>query len=122
MRCSKTISPPRASIRYKESVDASWIKDELWETRNFHQAFENGLVSGLFHTAVQQITGGRGLHEIYPAHAGHTRMKHLDQLPADGGKRAHLLGKAKVTANLPLINSLIFIIPVPSMKKISLRT
>ena len=37
----------------------------------------------------------RGVHEIYPAHAGHTRMKHLDQLPADGGNRAHLLGKAK---------------------------
>ena len=49
----------------------------------------------MFHTALQQITGGRGLHEVYPAHAGHTRMKHLDQLPADGGNRAHLLGKAK---------------------------
>ena len=80
---------------YKESVDASWIKDELWEVRNFHQAFDKGLVSGLFHTALQQITGGRGLHENYPAHAGHTRMTHLDQLPADGGNRAHLLGKAK---------------------------
>jgi electron-transferring-flavoprotein dehydrogenase len=81
--------------QYKESVDSSWIKDELWEVRNFHQGFENGLVSGMMHTALQQITGGRGLHEVYPAHAGHTRMKHLDQLPADGGKRAHLLGKAK---------------------------
>jgi electron-transferring-flavoprotein dehydrogenase len=80
---------------YKESVDSSWIKDELWEVRNFHQGFENGLVSGMMHTALQQLTGGRGLHEIYPAHAGHTRMKHLDQLPADGGNRAHLLGKAK---------------------------
>jgi electron-transferring-flavoprotein dehydrogenase len=81
--------------QYKESVDASWIKDELWEVRNFHQGFENGLVAGLFHTALQQITGGRGLHEVYPMHAGHTRMKHLDQLPADGGNRAQLLGKAK---------------------------
>ena len=27
----------------RESVDASWIKDELWEVRNFHQGFENGL-------------------------------------------------------------------------------
>src|ERR1700724_2539333 len=64
--------------QYKESVDSSWIKDELWEVRNFHQGFENGLVSGMLHTALQQITGGRGLHEVYAAHAGHTRMKHLD--------------------------------------------
>jgi electron-transferring-flavoprotein dehydrogenase len=80
---------------YPESVESSWIKDELWEVRNFHQGFENGLISGLLHTGLQQITGGRGLHEIYPAHAGHTRMKHLDQLPADGGNRAQFLGRAK---------------------------
>src|SRR6185312_10860073 len=74
---------------YKERVDTSWIREELWEVRNFHQGFENGLVHGLFHTALQQLTGGRGLH------AGHKRLKHLDQLPADGGDEARLLGKAK---------------------------
>ncbi|HEX7289263.1 MAG TPA: electron transfer flavoprotein-ubiquinone oxidoreductase, partial [Candidatus Angelobacter sp.] len=82
-------------VQFKTSVDASWIRDELWESRNFHQGFENGLWSGLFHAGLQQLTGGRGLHEIYPAHAGHTRMKHLDQLPADGGPRAQIIGKAK---------------------------
>jgi electron-transferring-flavoprotein dehydrogenase len=81
--------------QYPTSVDASWIKDELFEVRNFHQGFEKGLIPGLFHTLLQQITGGRGLHQIYPAHAGHTRMKHLDELPADGGERAQMIGKAK---------------------------
>ena len=80
---------------YKTRVDASWIRQELWWSRNFHQGFENGLVSGLLHTALQELTGGRGLHEIYPAHAGHTRMKHLDQLAADGGQRAQIIGKAR---------------------------
>jgi electron-transferring-flavoprotein dehydrogenase len=80
---------------YKEKVDASWVKDELWEVRNFHQGFENGLIHGLLHTALQQITGGRGLHEVYTMHAGHHRLKHLDQLPADGGDHAQLLGRAK---------------------------
>ena len=80
---------------YKEKVDASWIRDELWEVRNFHQGFENGLIHGLFHTAMQQLTGGRGLHAVYTMHAGHERMKHLDQLPADGGAEARVLGKAK---------------------------
>ncbi|HEX7284849.1 MAG TPA: electron transfer flavoprotein-ubiquinone oxidoreductase [Candidatus Angelobacter sp.] len=82
-------------MQFKTSVDASWIRDELWQSRNFHQGFENGLWSGLFHAGLQQLTGGRGLHEIYPAHAGHTRMKHLDQLPPDGGPRAQIIGKAK---------------------------
>ena len=38
---------PQQLSNYKERVDASWIKDELWEVRNFHQGFENG--SGLRH-------------------------------------------------------------------------
>src|SRR5260370_18802775 len=81
--------------QYKTAVDASWIKDELCEVRNFHQGFENGLVAGLLHTVLQQLTGGRGVREVYPAHAGHTRMKHLDELPADAGNPAQLIGKAK---------------------------
>jgi electron-transferring-flavoprotein dehydrogenase len=80
---------------FKYAVDASWIRDELWESRNFHQGFEKGLLPGLIHAGLQQLTGGRGLYEIYPAHAGHERMKHLDELPADGGSRAHIIGKAK---------------------------
>ena len=81
--------------QFKDRVDASWIRDELYEVRNFHQAFENGLVSALFHAGLQQITGGRGLHEVYPAEAGHRRLKHLQDLPPDGGNRAQILGKAK---------------------------
>ena len=81
--------------QFKERVDTSWVREELYEVRNFHQAFEKGLVPAVFHIGLQQITGGRGLHEVYPSHAGHLRMKHLDQLPADGGERAQVLGKAK---------------------------
>jgi electron-transferring-flavoprotein dehydrogenase len=81
--------------QYQAAVDASWIKDELWEVRNFHQGFEKGLVPGLLHTALEQLTGGRGLHEVYLTEPGHKRMQHLDQLPADGGNRAHMLGQAK---------------------------
>jgi electron-transferring-flavoprotein dehydrogenase len=79
----------------KNKVDASWVRDELYEVRNFHQAFEHGLIHGLFHATLQQITGGRGLHEVYASKAGHRRLKHLDQLQQDGGKAAKLLGKAK---------------------------
>jgi electron-transferring-flavoprotein dehydrogenase len=81
--------------QYQQKVDASWIKDELWKVRNFHQGFEKGFFAGMFHAGLQQFTGGRGLWNRYPAHAGHERMKKLAELPADGGDEAHLLGPAK---------------------------
>ena len=72
--------------RYESLVEESWIKDELWKVRNFHQGFERGFVSGMFHTALQMVTGGRGLRNRYGNVAGHTRMRHLqgrlDQSPA----------------------------------------
>ena len=93
---------PTTLQRYPLSVERSWIRDELWEVRNFHQGFENGLIHGMLHTALQQLTGGRGLHERYAAKAGHRKLKHLEQLPRDpaASPRAQLLGKAKGEGNL----------------------
>jgi len=80
---------------YQRRVDNSWIKQELWKVRNFHQGFEHGLWAGMFHAGLQQFTGGRGLHTRYPATAGHCRLKKLAQLPADGGAEAHLINGFK---------------------------
>jgi electron-transferring-flavoprotein dehydrogenase len=92
----KTSDASAATLaRYQQKVDASWIKDELWKVRNFHQGFEKGFFAGMFHAGLQQFTGGRGLWNRYPAHAGHERMEKLSQLPANGGNEAHLLGPAK---------------------------
>jgi len=85
---------------YQKRVDSSWIKDELWKVRNFHQAFEKGFLHGMFHAGLQQFTGGRGLWNRYPAHAGHEHMKKLSELPTDGGPAAHLLGPAKGNGKL----------------------
>jgi electron-transferring-flavoprotein dehydrogenase len=87
-------------MAFRDRVDTSWIREELYEVRNFHQAFEHGLVKGIMHSALQQLTGGRGVREVYPTHPGHTRMKHLDQLPADGGNVAHMLGRARGDSKL----------------------
>jgi len=80
---------------YRRRVDSSWIKDELWRTRNFHQAFEHGMIEGFLHSAVQEITGGRGLFDIYPAKAGHLRMQHLDTLSPGGDEHAQIIGAAR---------------------------
>ena len=66
-------------LRFKQKVDTSWIRQELYPVRNFHQGFEGGLVRGMAHAALQQITGGRGLFKRYAAYAGHTRMYTLTQ-------------------------------------------
>ncbi len=73
---------------FQARVEKSWIKTELWPVRNFHQGFENGFLSGMFHAGIQQFTGGRGLKARYTNEAGHHHMQHLQQLPADGGPRS----------------------------------
>jgi electron-transferring-flavoprotein dehydrogenase len=80
---------------YQQRVDKSWIREELWKVRNFHQGFEHGMLHGLLHAGLQQFTRGRGLHARYAATAGHLRMQHLSRLPAEGGADAHLLNDAK---------------------------
>jgi electron-transferring-flavoprotein dehydrogenase len=57
----------------------SWVKDELWKVRNFHQGFERGFWAGVVHGALQFVTGGRGLRARYSARSGHQRMKHLSE-------------------------------------------
>ncbi|MBV9573386.1 MAG: electron transfer flavoprotein-ubiquinone oxidoreductase [Acidobacteriales bacterium] len=80
---------------FQQRVESSWIKDELWKVRNFHQGFEHGLWPGLFHAGLQQFTGGRGLRNRYAATSGYERMKKLADLPAGGGSDARLLGPAR---------------------------
>jgi electron-transferring-flavoprotein dehydrogenase len=63
--------------RYEELVEASWIKEELWKVRNFHQGFERGFAAGMFHTVLQLVTGGRGVRNRYRNVSGHKRMQHL---------------------------------------------
>src|SRR6266403_1315920 len=80
---------------FQQRVESSWIKDELWKVRNFHQGFEHGFWRGMVNAGIQQVTGGRGLHARYPSTAGHQHLKKLGELPADGGDEAHFLGPAK---------------------------
>ena len=85
---------------FQKRVDSSWIKDELWKVRNFHQGFEHGFWTGMFHAGIQQFTGGRGLRDRYPGKAGYQLMKPLADLPANGGDEAHLLGPYKGNGKL----------------------
>src|SRR5256712_8522167 len=65
--------------RFEELVENSWVKQELWKVRNFHQAFEHGFLAGMIHTGLQMVTGGRGVRNRYRNQPGHARMRQLKQ-------------------------------------------
>ena len=67
---------------YKEKIDKSYIKDELWKVRNFHQGFHAGLLDGFFHSALQEITGGRGLIDPMRTHPGYEAYNQIHGRPA----------------------------------------
>ncbi len=68
---------------YERNFKESWAGQELWKVRNFHQAYEKGLLRGMLHTGLQMLTGGRGLWSRYSAEAGHRRLKKLPQLDTE---------------------------------------
>ena len=63
--------------RFEDLVENSWIKDELWRVRNFHQGFQSGLWAGMVHAGLQMLSGGRGLRNRYRNRAGHERLQKL---------------------------------------------
>jgi electron-transferring-flavoprotein dehydrogenase len=80
--------------KFQRRVETSWIHDELWPVRNFHQGFKKGLIAGVINSALQELFDG-GLRNREPSHAGYENLQPISRLPADGGREAPLLGAAK---------------------------
>ncbi|HEY7680386.1 MAG TPA: NAD(P)/FAD-dependent oxidoreductase, partial [Terriglobia bacterium] len=81
---------------YAKRVEASWVKEELWKARNYHQAMGAGMVRGSVHVALQMLTGGRGLRARYPNRAGHEHLRKVVNGSAQE-KRARLAPDGKLT-------------------------
>ena len=62
---------------YDSRVASSWIRDELWKVRNFHQGFDRGLFGGLANAGIGLFTGGRGwgIKNRLSSEAGHKKMQ-----------------------------------------------
>lgn len=59
--------------RYKEAIDASWVREEMEPAKNFHASYHNGLFSGLVKTGLQMLFGpGK---DIKAFEADYARMK-----------------------------------------------
>jgi electron-transferring-flavoprotein dehydrogenase len=65
---------------YGDRVAASCIRAELWRARNARQAFRSGRGLGLVQTALQALSGGRGLVDPLPHSRGFAEMRRLDQV------------------------------------------
>jgi electron-transferring-flavoprotein dehydrogenase len=65
---------------YKRRVDESWIRDELYPVRNFHQGFEHGLIDGLVKAGIQQLFKGGNLGPDFTSRPGYENMRPIDTL------------------------------------------
>ncbi len=66
---------------YEAMFENSWVRDELWLQRNFHQAFEYGNVLGMLNAGFGLVTKGRGFGVMnrLEGHAGHERMERIQR-------------------------------------------
>ncbi|MGA7918918.1 MAG: electron transfer flavoprotein-ubiquinone oxidoreductase [Candidatus Acidiferrales bacterium] len=82
---------------YPQKIDQSWIKEELWEVRNFHQAFHGGLYSGLVQAGLQFVTGGRGLTDPMRTKPGYEEYKKLNRGNELADQSTRFKGDGKLT-------------------------
>ncbi len=73
---------------FEQAINASYIHKELYEVRNFHQAFRHGRRWGLIESGLQYVTAGFGLLGNLTSEAGHEMMRKLhvfNRLPKHPG-------------------------------------
>jgi electron-transferring-flavoprotein dehydrogenase len=82
---------------YPQKIEQSWIKKELWEVRNFHQAFHGGLYSGLVQAGLQFVTGGRGLSDPMRCDPGYEEYTKLNRPHTLVDQSTRFKGDGKLT-------------------------
>ena len=87
----------KALAAYPKKIEQSWIKNELWPVRNFHQAFHGGLWKGLMHAGIQFVTGGRGLIDPMRPGPGYQRYRNLHRGPTLVDQSTRFKGDGKLT-------------------------
>jgi electron-transferring-flavoprotein dehydrogenase len=83
--------------KFQNRVEQSYIRDELWKVRNFHQSFQHGMLRGFIQTAFQQISGGRGLVDPMRAETGYKHYKKLDGTKRVASSEDRFKGDGKLT-------------------------
>ncbi len=78
--------PGERLAAYETKIEESWVREELWPVRNFHQAFDHGALAGMAQAGIGMVTRGLGfgLFNRLGAEPGHARLERLD---SDRGRR-----------------------------------
>lgn len=69
--------------RFQTKIEKSWIREELYKTRNFRQGFRYGFYPGMIMSGIQMATGGRWLKERLRCKEDHTYMKKVSDYYKD---------------------------------------
>jgi electron-transferring-flavoprotein dehydrogenase len=64
---------------YRQRIDESAVKKELYPVRNVHQAFGFGLLPGLVYSGLALVTRGWWFQDPVPSEAGHERLYTLEE-------------------------------------------
>ena len=65
---------------YQDSLFESQVGKELYRSRNFHQAFQGGLWSGMIKGGMQYFLGGKILKERLPSEPDHSSLKKVSEI------------------------------------------
>ena len=60
----------KALSAYKERIEGSYVKEELWRSRNFHQNFQGGLYKALVRNGLAVVFGSHGRKDGHHDHEG----------------------------------------------------
>jgi len=71
---------PTRLAGFSDRVENSWIHEELWPVRNFHQAFDAGILGGMAQAGLGMLTNGRGwgVLDRLRNRPGHEHLQRLD--------------------------------------------
>ena len=94
--CAGDTSAAKLSA-YRAKLEQSWLKDELWAVRNFHQGFQGGLWKGVVHAGFQFFTGGRGLIDPMRAKPGYEDYAKLNRDGSLVDQSTRFKGDGKLT-------------------------
>jgi electron-transferring-flavoprotein dehydrogenase len=94
--CAGDTSAAKLSA-YQQKIEKSWIKQELWAVRNVHQGFHDGFLMGMVNTALQMVTGGRGLVDPVRSEAGYKEYENLHRERVLVDQSTRFKGDGKLT-------------------------
>jgi len=87
---------------YKERIDNSFIKTEMWASRNFHQSFDKGLWVGMLRTGPAMLFGSVGRSD---GHTDHGALQPV-AVATDGGTELTSQPKVEIPSFKPKLDGL----------------